>query len=482
MSNTAHQPRSSTGARVRQRASRTTAVDTSQPESSQAARLMEQVQQISAQLEQRDRQLKALYEIGQTLTATLDIREIYRLIYREIAQKMLGAAYLLIALFDPATETLSCGFAISDNAELDPAEFSPLRLGAGPASETIRTQQPRIVDLEAEYFGQKAKGQAQLIGEGPIPKSALYVPLISHNQVIGMMQVQHCAAAAFQETDLTLLSILANQAAIAFENARLYTSVQAHAQHLEQRVAERTQELAAANHRLTELDRLKDQFVSNVSHELRTPLANVKLYLQLLDRGRPDKRADYLQTLLRETRRLEKLIEDLLELSQLDLGVSAFHLEPADVNYLTAELVQDRILMADNRGLVIDCQLTTEPLLALIDPARFTQVVSNLMTNAINYTPSGGLVTVSTALQPKAETPWVTVTVRNTGTGIPAQEVPYLFDRFFRGRVSREASVPGTGLGLAICKEIVEQMGGRVTVESQPGEGAAFTVWLTPAS
>ncbi|HTP11244.1 MAG TPA: GAF domain-containing sensor histidine kinase [Anaerolineae bacterium] len=444
--------------------------------------LTEQIRQLSAQLEQRDRQLKALYEIGQTLTATLDIRKIYRVIYHEIAQKMLGAAHLLIALFDAETETLSCGFAISDDAELDPADFPPLRLGNGPASDTIRTQQPRIVDLEAEYFSEKARGQATYIGErGPDPKSALYVPMITNSQVIGVMQVQHYAAAAFQETDLTLLSILANQAAIAFENARLYASVQAHALQLEQRVATRTQELAAANQRLTELDRMKDQFVSNVSHELRTPLANVKLYLQLLERGRPDKRAEYMQTLLRETRRLEKLIDDLLELSQLDLGVLDFNLEPTDVNYLTAELVQDRILMAANRGLVIDCQLTGEPLLALIDPARFTQVISNLMTNAINYTSSGGLITVCTAVQWHSESPWVTITVRDTGNGIPVQEIPQLFDRFFRGAISREASVPGTGLGLAICKEIVEQMGGRVTVESQVGQGAAFTVWLRPA-
>ena len=459
-----------------------TATDSADPDAPQRARLLAQVQQLNLQLEQRNRQLTALYEIGQTLAATLDIREIYRGMFREIAQKMLGASHLLIALFDAETETLSCSFAISDNEELDPAQFPPLRLGVGPASDTIRTHQPRIVDLEEEYFGEKAKGQAHLIGEGPIPKSALYVPMISHNQVVGVMQVQHYAAAAFQETDLTLLSILANQAAIAFENAQLYTAVQQHAQQLEQRVAERTLELAAANQRLTELDHMKDQFVSSVSHELRTPLANVKLYLQLLTRGRPDKYEDYLQTLLRETRRLEKLIDDLLELSRLDLKVTAFDLEPADVNYLTAELVQDRILMAADRGLLIDCQLAAVPLLALVDPPRFTQVISNLMTNALNYTPTGGLVTLSTATQLQEEAAWVTVVVRDTGRGIPPQEVPYLFERFFRGAVSRQAGIPGTGLGLAICKEIVEQMGGRITVASEPGQGAAFTVWLRSAN
>jgi signal transduction histidine kinase len=454
---------------------------TTEPPENHSAQFAAQLQQLSARLAQRERQLTALNEIGQRLTATLEITEICRIIYREIAEKMLGASHLLIALFDAATETLTCGFAISGGQELSPADFPPLPLGAGPASETIRTGQPRVVDLEAAYFGQRARGQAHLIGEGPHPRSALYVPMISRQQITGLLQVQHNDARAFQETDLTLLSILANQAAIALENARLYAEVQQYAQHLEQRVAARTQELAVANQRLTELDRMKDQFVSNVSHELRTPLANVKLYLQLLERGRPDKRAEYLQTLRRETRRLEKLIDDLLELSQLDLGAVAFQIEPIDVNYLTAELVQDRILMAAQRELLIDCQLCREPLIALIDPARFTQVVSNLLTNAINYTPSGGLVTVSTAAAQQADAAWITITVRDTGRGIPEAETPHLFDRFFRGAASRELGTPGTGLGLAICRELMERMGGRITVESQAGQGAAFTLWLKPA-
>jgi two-component system sensor histidine kinase BaeS len=162
--------------------------------------------------------------------------------------------------------------------------------------------------------------------------------------------------------------------------------------------------------------------------------------------------------------------------------VTGLDLEPADVNYLTAELVQDRLLMATDRELLVDCQLATEPLLALIDPPRFTQVISNLMTNAVNYTPRGGLVTLGTTKKLRGDSVWVTVTVRDTGRGIPPHEMPHLFERFFRGTVSRQAGIPGTGLGLAICKEIVEQMGGCITVESQPGQGATFTVWLRPAN
>ncbi len=441
-----------------------------------------QVQELNAQLERRNRQLTALYEIGRPLTATLDLREIYRTMFSEIAQKLLGASHLLIALFDAKTETLTCGFAIGDNEEFDPAQFPPLKLGVGPVSDTIRTQQPRMVDLEVEYFGQNAKGHAQLIGQGPVPKSALYVSMISHDAVIGVMQVQHYAADAFQATDLTLVSILANQAAIACENARLYATVQQHAQQLEQRVAERTRDLAEANERLTELDRMKDQFVSNISHELRTPLANVKLYLQLLTRGRPDKHEDYMQTLHRETRRLENLIDDLLDLSQLDLKATTFYLEPTDINYLTAELVQDRIALATDRGLIIDCQLTPDLSPALVDPQRFTQVMSNLTTNALNYTPAGGLITLSTATQQRAGDDWITFTVRDTGRGIPEQELPHLFERFFRGVASCQSNIPGTGLGLAICQEIVERMDGYITVESQVGQGTEFTAWLQPAT
>jgi signal transduction histidine kinase len=447
----------------------------------QLAVALAEVQQLNAQLEQRNRQLTALYEIGRTFSATLNLGEIYRAMFSEIAQKLLDASHLLIALFDASTETLTCGFAIGDNEEFEASQFPPLKLGTGPMSDTIRTRQPRIVDLEAEYFSRNARGQAHLIGQGPVPKSALYVPMISNDAVIGIMQVQHYAADAFQAADLTLVSILANQAAIACENAQLYATVQQHAQQLEQRVAERTRELAEANDQLTELDHLKDQFVSSVSHELRTPLANVKLYLQLLTRGRPDKHDDYMQTLHRETRRLENLIDDLLDLSRLDLNATVFYPEPIDINYLTAEFVQDRIAMATDRGLIIDCQLTSDLPPALIDPQRFTQIMSNLTTNAMTYTPAGGLITLSTAVRPQAGNDWITFTVRDTGPGIPERELPHIFERFFRGLASQKTNSPGTGLGLAICKEIIERMGGHITVDSQVGQGTEFTAWLQPA-
>jgi PAS domain S-box-containing protein len=230
-----------------------------------------------------------------------------------------------------------------------------------------------------------------------------------------------------------------------------------------------------------ELDRLKDEFVSNVSHELRTPIANVKLYISLLTRGKPEKYDDYLQTLRREAARLEKLIEDLLDLSRLDLGRQTIALVPTNVNQLTAQLITDRTALAASRQLLIDYRADSPLVQAQADPAMLNQVVSNLLTNAINYTPAGGLITVTTSARERDEQNWITITVHDTGPGISAHDRARLFERFFRGEVGRKSGAPGTGLGLAISAQIMNKLNGLITVESPPGEGAAFTVWLKPA-
>jgi PAS domain S-box-containing protein len=230
-----------------------------------------------------------------------------------------------------------------------------------------------------------------------------------------------------------------------------------------------------------ELDRLKDEFVSNVSHELRTPIANVKLYISLLTRGKPEKYNDYLQTLRREAARLEKLIEDLLDLSRLDLGRQPIWLAPTDVNQLAAQLITDRTALAASRRLLIDYRAESPLALAHADPAMLSQVVSNLLTNAINYTPPEGLITVTTASRQRDEQTWITIAVQDSGPGISPHDLAHIFERFYRGEAGRKSGAPGTGLGLAISAQIMNKLGGSITVDSQSGKGAAFTVWLKPA-
>jgi signal transduction histidine kinase len=200
----------------------------------------------------------------------------------------------------------------------------------------------------------------------------------------------------------------------------------------------------------------------------------------LLTRGKPEKYQEYLQTLRREAARLEKLIEDLLDLSRLDLGRTPIVLEPTDVNQLAAQLIADRTALAANRQILIDYRSESQLAMVLADQAMLGQVISNLLTNAVNYTPAGGLITVSTDMRQQDDQAWITISIHDTGPGISMADLPHIFERFYRGEAGRKSGAPGTGLGLAISTQIMSKLGGFITVESQPGDGAAFSVWLKP--
>jgi signal transduction histidine kinase len=324
--------------------------------------------------------------------------------------------------------------------------------------------------------------------------SFVAVPLHDAGQMIGLFMLGQDQPGTCTDEQLAVAREVADQLAIAIQQRHLQEQVQEHTIELEAQVAVRTRELQAANAHLRELDELKSRFISNVSHELRTPLANIILYLSLLEIGKPEKRAKYMQTLNREASLLKRLIEDLLQLSRLDQGKVTVAQQPVDINALVTPLTMDRAMMFAERGLAL--HVHSEPGLPLVqaDPQILTQVLTNLMTNAMNYTPAGGTVTVTTALQPAdssapcadgnqptaPEQPsrWVTLSVIDTGPGVTAEDQAHLFERFYRGEAGRRSSAPGTGLGLSICRELVERHGGKITVASQPGAGSTFTMWL----
>jgi PAS domain S-box-containing protein len=241
----------------------------------------------------------------------------------------------------------------------------------------------------------------------------------------------------------------------------------------------RTLQLETANQQLRALGRIKDDFVSNVSHELRTPITNLKLYLDLLIH-RPEKLGTYLPTLERETERLANLIEGLLILSRLDQDRQALSLGDLDANGLVGEYVTDRARLAENKGLALVMDL--EPALPVVqaDPGLLGQAISILLTNAFDYTRSGGRVTVITQRVVDEEGNWVGIRVKDTGSGIPLDEQSQVFTRFFRGKAGLELGVPGTGLGLAIVKEIIERHSGRTEVQSEgiPGKGTTISIYL----
>ncbi|MBI5566623.1 MAG: HAMP domain-containing histidine kinase, partial [Chloroflexi bacterium] len=249
---------------------------------------------------------------------------------------------------------------------------------------------------------------------------------------------------------------------------------------LERRVTERTHELLEVNVRLTELEQLKDEFIGRISHELRTPLTNIKLYLELLKRGKLENHDQYMETLQQQADRLHRLIDDLLDISHLNVtAIDARH-ELLDVDALVYEVVADHAGAAHERQLTLSqCPSSDLPRLTT-DRALLRQVFAHLLANALSYTPPGGAITLRAALD-AADRAWMTIEVRDTGPGISANDLPHIFEPFYRGKAAADYRTPGAGVGLAIAQRIIGQIGGHITVDSQPGEGAAFVVWLKTA-
>lgn len=232
---------------------------------------------------------------------------------------------------------------------------------------------------------------------------------------------------------------------------------------------------------LKEIDRLKSRFVSDVSHELRTPLTNIRLYLDLIARVTDrDKVERYLKTLSRESDRLANLIDDLLSLSRIDAGTNQLQRRPMNVNDLLRSLAEDRRSLAAKQGLQLEIKITPGLPGILGDERLLSQVFTNLLTNAMNYTSDGGKINLRTHSETGGSGEWIIVEIEDTGLGIPLEEQSKIFTRFFRGAASQSTGAPGTGLGLAICNEIARRHDGYITVASEgiPGKGSCFSVWL----
>jgi two-component system phosphate regulon sensor histidine kinase PhoR len=226
-------------------------------------------------------------------------------------------------------------------------------------------------------------------------------------------------------------------------------------------------------------DRVKSEFIANINHELRTPLTNLLLYYQMLRSQPTIKTEERLDVIGRELQRLRNLIEDLLNLSHLDLGHMSFRPVLCNLNGLIQTLVNDRQELARDRGLTLRSELKADLGLVMLDEPTVVQAVSNLITNALNYTPSGGQVLISTMYAAEDDEPRVGFKVEDTGLGISAEDLPHLFERFYRGAAGRQTGAPGTGLGLAIVKQVVDHHHGRIEVKNREiGHGAIFTVWL----
>jgi signal transduction histidine kinase len=281
-------------------------------------------------------------------------------------------------------------------------------------------------------------------------------------------QTGHISGVIHLVQDVTDMAMVARQLAQNRNELRL----------LRDQLARQNLALAAANAELRRLDEMKSVFVSVAAHELRTPLTPVKGYIEVLLDGDVgpvnDDQCEYLRIVQGSVERLLKTTNNLLDVTRIEAGRVELVLQPTDLAALVETVATEYIsqLEASAQRLTLHAPPDLPP--ALCDEARTVQIIGNLLSNASKYTPQGGLITVSLGLA--AAEGFLQLSVMDDGVGIPAEDQPKLFDRFFRAKSALLTGVGGAGLGLHITRSLVELHGGRIWFESAPGEGSTFHV------
>ncbi len=223
---------------------------------------------------------------------------------------------------------------------------------------------------------------------------------------------------------------------------------------------------------LKELDRLKSEFVSTVSHDLRTPLTTIQGYVELLDRVGPlnEMQNSFIKKALRSLSHITDLIGDLLDIGRIEAGYD-LEMEPCRIDKIIAEVGEANLQMATQQDIRLRWKLSDDPLWVQGNTRRLRQVIENLVSNALKYNRPGGLV----EMRARRDNDHIIVHVRDTGIGIPLEEQPRVFERFYRVQSDETEDIHGTGLGLAIVKSVVEKHKGRIWVESVVGHGSEFS-------
>ena len=269
--------------------------------------------------------------------------------------------------------------------------------------------------------------------------------------------------------------------ALLVQNRRLVEELKAANAQLEQRVQERTAELAEANARLRAANAQKDYFISMAAHDLRNPLTLILGFVEsVLDY--PDcteeERRRYLTLVRRSAEGMVRLLDDLLDLAQIERGQIELRPAAVDLGTFLGEVVEANRLIADRKGITLASELPSEPITAWFDRDRIEQVLNNLISNAVKFSRSGTTVTVGAT----ATADEVRIAVVDQGPGIPAEETARIFGEFTRGSARPTAGERSTGLGLAICQRIVALHSGRIEVDSEVGRGSRFVVVLPRSS
>jgi signal transduction histidine kinase len=330
---------------------------------------------------------------------------------------------------------------------------------------------PRYVAHRQEYLRELDRLHAVVV-----------IPLIFTGELIGFVALgEKMSGRSYTAEDAALLRTLASESAIAINNATAFKKLQDLRATLEQRVEERTTDLAVlnrkleeSNDRLRELDRQKSDFVSDVSHELRTPLTSIKGFVDYLLEGMAGElNAAQKASLTRvhsNAERLTRLINDLLDLARIEAGRVELHLARVAVEDVATAVLDELRPLASDKRVDLDAEVASKNVLVRADRDKLHQILLNLIHNAVKFTPPGGRVRVAIAGRDDGT---VATTVRDTGHGIPAEELDRVFEKFYQVG-DAEGAQKGSGLGLTITQKLIELQGGTIWVESELDKGTTF--------
>ncbi|MBA5867430.1 MAG: GAF domain-containing protein [Nitrospira sp. CR1.3] len=435
-----------------------------------------ELQQTAVELQRRVDHLTTLYDAGLAFTSTRDQEALLRQAMETLIHK-LSFDRVMIVSYDPLRQIAHSARLVGVSSEI--AHFAAsLEIPVTDSStfEGIVLQQgkPVLVHEISQVLDQLHPMYRELAARTGT-RSFVTVPLKAKGLILGSLTVDRSQAHSLTQDDLEVMVTFANQLAIALDNVAAYREIEELNTGLEQKVRERTVQLEAANEQLQELNQLKSSFVSMVSHELRTPMTSIRTYVENMLDGVigavNEKQSQYLRRIQFNIDRLTRMIVDLLDLSRIEAGRVELRSEPIAIADWMNELVEGLRGLAGGKSVTLESHSLPSLPTILADRDKLTQVLTNLIGNAIKFTPAGGRIMVGAVIEDK--TGMVQFCVSDTGCGIPPDELPKVFEKFFRG-VTTAAETRGAGLGLAIVKSLVELHGGRIWVESASGKGSSF--------
>lgn len=390
---------------------------------------------------QEQQKVKQFHTVAKIGRQTAEIRDIQLLLETVIwrLHDDLGYEFISVFLFEPESNTLALRAASDIPTAEIPAVLHALPLDhPGVICTAARTQEPLLVNDISAFPGYFAGPGREAV------QSEAALPLMTHNGLVGILDLQSISPHRFEPDDITLVQTIADQLAIAIETANL--------------------------------QRQYTEFVQNVSHELRNPLTFLRGYLDLiLEDGLgpvPPKIRESLTIVSRRTETMQKLVDNLVTYQQLKMMPPEF--STVDVRTLIETTVTSAQPTARQKGISLSAELPPALPAITANADQLRQVLDNLLNNALKFTPEGGRVTVKA----HAGSDTVQISVADTGLGIPADSLDKIFRRFFRAKVSARQQIPGTGLGLTIVKQIIDTHHGDIAVKSAEGHGTTFTVTL----